>query len=135
MCTPFEAFSCSARRRCLRRRRHLHHSTTFLKPNTSRCSFIRNTLLFKTHIMITRHTIILFIACTCLAAHAPPPPIQSPPVKVCATSDLPDGPHYINDHTLVRVESTGEWHLFGIFHSEPADPEHEVCSPQSNTTH
>jgi hypothetical protein len=78
--------------------------------------------------MITRLSIILFIACGCLAAPAPPPPIQSPPVKVCVTSDLPDGPHYINDHTLVRVESTGEWHLFGIFHSEPADPEHEVCS-------
>ncbi len=50
-------------------------------------------------------------------------------MKVCATSDLPDGPYYINEHTLVRVESTGELHLFGIFRSEPADPEHEGCSP------
>lgn len=34
--------------------------------------------------------------------------------------------HYINDHTIVQDETTGFWHLFGIFHREPADPEHEV---------
>ncbi|MHC0430988.1 family 43 glycosylhydrolase [Streptomyces sp. O3] len=34
-------------------------------------------------------------------------------------------PWYINDHTIVRDESTGTWHLFGITHAEPADPEAE----------
>ncbi|MBF6065881.1 glycosyl hydrolase family 32 [Nocardia terpenica] len=32
---------------------------------------------------------------------------------------------YINDHTIVRDRSGG-WHLFGITHPEPADPDHEV---------
>ena len=32
---------------------------------------------------------------------------------------------YINDHTIVRDES-GRWHLFGITHTEPADPFGEI---------
>ncbi|WP_194924595.1 family 43 glycosylhydrolase [Catenulispora pinisilvae] len=32
---------------------------------------------------------------------------------------------YINDHTFVQ-DSSGEWHLFGITHAEPGDPEHET---------
>ena len=32
---------------------------------------------------------------------------------------------YINDHTIVRGPD-GLWHMFGITHIEPADPEHEV---------
>lgn len=32
---------------------------------------------------------------------------------------------YINDHTLIRDDATNTWHLFGITHQEPADPEHE----------
>jgi beta-fructofuranosidase len=34
-------------------------------------------------------------------------------------------PWYINDHTLIR-DDTGRWHLFGITHAEPADPDNEV---------
>ncbi|REE96727.1 hypothetical protein [Thermomonospora umbrina] len=33
-------------------------------------------------------------------------------------------PWYINDHTFVR-DGAGTWHLFGITHPEPADPEDE----------
>jgi hypothetical protein len=32
---------------------------------------------------------------------------------------------YFNDHTVIRDEATGRWHLFGISHAMPADPEHE----------
>lgn len=35
-------------------------------------------------------------------------------------------PWYINDHTFVRDSATGTWHLFGITHAEPADPENEI---------
>ena len=34
-----------------------------------------------------------------------------------------DEPWYINDHCLVRTADA--WHLFGITHEEPADPENE----------
>ncbi|MCD0453310.1 hypothetical protein LO762_29620 [Actinocorallia sp. API 0066] len=34
-------------------------------------------------------------------------------------------PWYINDHTFIRDEATGTWHLFGITHPEPASPEDE----------
>ncbi|MEU1823067.1 hypothetical protein ABZ502_11610 [Streptomyces abikoensis] len=34
-------------------------------------------------------------------------------------------PWYINDHTFIRDETTGTWHLFGITHAEPAAPENE----------
>jgi predicted GH43/DUF377 family glycosyl hydrolase len=33
-------------------------------------------------------------------------------------------PWYINDHTFVRAED-GQWHLFGITHQEPANPQQE----------
>ncbi|MEV7268560.1 family 43 glycosylhydrolase [Micromonospora aurantiaca] len=32
---------------------------------------------------------------------------------------------YYNDHTLVRHEQTGVWHLFGITHAEPGAPQDE----------
>ncbi|MBI3557247.1 MAG: glycosyl hydrolase family 32 [Deltaproteobacteria bacterium] len=32
---------------------------------------------------------------------------------------------YINDHTIIRGHD-GLWHMFGITHAEPADPEREV---------
>jgi beta-fructofuranosidase len=35
------------------------------------------------------------------------------------------GPWYINDHTLIRDADRG-WHLFGITHAEPADPDNEI---------
>ena len=53
-------------------------------------------------------------------------PSQGALRQICNTTSLPDGPHYINDHTLVQNEADGSWHAFGIFHAEPADPEHEV---------
>ena len=34
------------------------------------------------------------------------------------TSALPEGMHYVNDHTIVQAPD-GRWHLFGIFHAEP----------------
>ena len=34
-------------------------------------------------------------------------------------------PWYVNDHTFVRDVATGTWHLYGITHTEPADPLHE----------
>ncbi len=33
-------------------------------------------------------------------------------------------PWYINDHCFIRA-GDGTWHLFGITHKEPADPDHE----------
>ena len=33
-------------------------------------------------------------------------------------------PWYLNDHCLIRAND-GTWHLFGITHKEPADPDHE----------
>lgn len=32
---------------------------------------------------------------------------------------------YINDHCFIRGKD-GTWHMFGITHQEPADPEHEI---------
>jgi beta-fructofuranosidase len=34
-------------------------------------------------------------------------------------------PWYINDHTFVRNVQTGVWHMFGITHPEPANPDDE----------
>ena len=70
-----------------------------------------------------------------LAGVAPPPATKvlapvDPPDGACAsveqgamlhifdTSALPEGMHYVNDHTLVQAPD-GRWHLFGIFHAEP----------------
>lgn len=44
--------------------------------------------------------------------------------RLLDASPGPDDPWYINDHTLVRADD-GTWHLFGIWHPEPADPAHE----------
>lgn len=35
------------------------------------------------------------------------------------------GPWYVNDHTLIRAED-GRWHVFGIWHPEPAAPLEET---------
>jgi beta-fructofuranosidase len=35
-----------------------------------------------------------------------------------------DRPWYINDHCVIR-DRNGDWHLFGITHPEPADPDQE----------
>ena len=44
---------------------------------------------------------------------------QSTPVRV-----FDSAPSYVNDHTFVKGPD-GSWNLFGIYHDEPADPEHE----------
>jgi len=50
---------------------------------------------------------------------------QGAMVHVFDTTSLPDGPHYVNDHTLVQGPD-GTWHLFGIFHREPMGDDTEV---------
>lgn len=40
-------------------------------------------------------------------------------------SPVSDEPWYINDHTLVQA-ADGRWHVFGIWHAEPAAPLDEV---------
>ena len=52
---------------------------------------------------------------------------QGPRVKILDTVDLPEGAHYVNDHSLIRM-SDGRWILTGIYHrEEPYKPrdEHE----------
>ncbi len=51
-------------------------------------------------------------------AAARPTITSGPKVKILDTADLPEGPHYVNDHTLLRL-SDGRWILTGIFHREP----------------
>jgi hypothetical protein len=57
-----------------------------------------------------------------LAGAAKAPALEpGPRVKILDTADLPDGPHYVNDHTLLRLPD-GRWILTGIFHPEPYAP-------------
>jgi hypothetical protein len=57
-----------------------------------------------------------------LAGAARTPALASGPrVKILDTADLPEGPHYVNDHTLLRLPD-GRWILTGIFHHEPYAP-------------
>lgn len=44
--------------------------------------------------------------------------------RLLDASPSADEPWYINDHTLIR-DREGRWHVFGIWHPEPADPAHE----------
>ena len=41
--------------------------------------------------------------------------------RLLDASPSAEEPWYINDHTLVRAED-GRWHVFGIWHAEPAAP-------------
>lgn len=68
---------------------------------------------------------IALAACSGGTTRAQPPFAQGPAVQIADSRDLPDGPHYINDHTVVRAPD-GRWHLYGIFHHEPAAPRHAV---------
>lgn len=45
---------------------------------------------------------------------------MGPFVKILDTSELPEGRHYVNDHSLLRLPD-GHWLLSGIFHSEPSN--------------
>lgn len=47
-------------------------------------------------------------------------------------SPSPQEPWYINDHTLIRAED-GSWHVFGIWHPEPADPLDETFFLHAST--
>lgn len=42
---------------------------------------------------------------------------------------------YINDHTIVKDGKTNLWHLFGITHEEPADPENEHVFAHAVSAH
>jgi hypothetical protein len=42
---------------------------------------------------------------------------QGPRVQILDTSNLPEGPHYVNDHSLLRL-ADGRWILTGIFHRD-----------------
>lgn len=41
-------------------------------------------------------------------------PTQTSLQQICNSADLPDGPHYINDHTIIQNKFDGSWHLFGF---------------------
>lgn len=49
---------------------------------------------------------------------------QGPRIRIIDSTVLDGTPHYINDHTIIQGED-GTWHLYGIYHAEPFDPEHE----------
>jgi hypothetical protein len=57
-------------------------------------------------------------------ARCPVPRTNGEMTRVFDTRSLPGGPYYVNDHTL-NFGDDGRWHLFGIFHPEPYDGEHE----------
>jgi hypothetical protein len=44
--------------------------------------------------------------------------------QIIDVSALPEGRHYVNDHTLIQGDD-GAWHLYGIFHHEPFGPDYE----------
>src|SRR5271156_547697 len=50
---------------------------------------------------------------------------QQGPLRVFDTRVLDGTSYYLNDHTLVQDER-GRWHVFGIFHKDPADPDNEI---------
>ncbi|MFC7375674.1 glycosyl hydrolase family 32 [Brachybacterium sp. GCM10030268] len=54
----------------------------------------------------------------------PPAPVRLIPGakrRLLDASPSAEDPWYINDHTLIR-DADGTWHVFGIWHPEPADP-------------
>jgi hypothetical protein len=51
-------------------------------------------------------------------ADATPPVIQGERTRVFDSSTIEGTPYYVNDHSLVQG-SNGDWHLYGIYHSEP----------------
>jgi hypothetical protein len=44
--------------------------------------------------------------------------------QVLDVSRMPEGRHYVNDHTLIQGDD-GAWNLYGIFHHEPFGPDYE----------
>jgi hypothetical protein len=55
---------------------------------------------------------------------AAPELTQGAAVKIFDTSRLPEGPHYVNDHSIVPL-ADGRWLLTGIFRREPYKGEDE----------
>lgn len=51
----------------------------------------------------------------CACEGTDPELTQGPRVRILDTEDLPEGAHYVNDHTLIRL-ADGSWMLTGIFH-------------------
>jgi hypothetical protein len=48
---------------------------------------------------------------------APPSLALGPRTRILDTADLPEGRHYVNDHSLLRL-ADGRWILTGIFHRD-----------------
>ncbi|UQN29333.1 glycosyl hydrolase family 32 [Brachybacterium kimchii] len=63
-----------------------------------------------------------------------PPVVLRPGRKrhLLDASPTPGTPWYINDHTLVR-DAHGSWHVFGIWHPEPAAPLDETFFLHAST--
>lgn len=63
-------------------------------------------------------TLLLPLLAPLLACRASPPLLtQGPRVEILDTAHLPEGPHYVNDHSLIRLDD-GRWILTGIYHRE-----------------
>jgi hypothetical protein len=54
----------------------------------------------------------------------PQPIRQGERVRILDTTSVDGSAHYVNDHTVIEGPD-GRWHLYGIYHGEPFDPEHE----------
>ncbi|WP_438036550.1 DUF2961 domain-containing protein [Sorangium sp. So ce204] len=56
----------------------------------------------------------------------PPTPqlTQGPAVEIFDSENLPGGPFYVNDHSMIQL-ADGRWILTGIFHREPYRPDDE----------
>ena len=51
-----------------------------------------------------------------------------------SVGELETNKWYINDHTFIK-DQNGTWHLFGITHKEPADPDHEIVFAHATAKH
>jgi len=80
---------------------------------------------------VSKHLLADDPAAPAAPATPPPPPKPRKPLirvgdfkKIYDPSDGEKEKWYINDHTFIRADD-GTWHLFGITHKEPANPEDE----------
>eukprot|EP01117_Protostelium_nocturnum_P014157 TRINITY_DN5355_c0_g1_i1.p2 TRINITY_DN5355_c0_g1~~TRINITY_DN5355_c0_g1_i1.p2 ORF type:complete len:303 (-),score=40.25 TRINITY_DN5355_c0_g1_i1:55-963(-) len=58
---------------------------------------------------------------------------SGPFTKIYNPSVGEPGPWYINDHTFIK-DTKGNWHLYGITHAEPPDPENEILFAHATTS-
>lgn len=86
--------------------------------------------------MVTNTNLLLWPPASVAAAPKPPADCSDGqvPFGVTASEEFHNvydpsvgepNPWYINDHTFVKNAADGTWHLFGITHEEPADPDNE----------